>query len=118
MLFVPSGGCPSLWVCSLLQLSWWMLKLLLLLRLTAIAKADGGLLPTHQAAVGGGQARHGHTACPGSAPPFAKSHRNPARHTHRTYPARGSAHERLGRLGDRLGRLGLAASVVSSEVSL
>ena len=41
--------------------------------------------------------------------------------THRTYPAwlaRGSAHERLGRLGDRLGRLGLAASVVLSEVSL
>ena len=30
-----------------------MLKLLLLLRLTAIAKAGGGLLPTHQAAVGG-----------------------------------------------------------------
>ena len=43
-----------LFACSLLQLSWWhgfMLKLLL--RLTVIAKAGGGLLPTHQAGVGG-----------------------------------------------------------------
>ena len=43
--------------CSLLQLSWWnwsgfMLELLLL-PLTVIAKANGGLLPTHQAPVGG-----------------------------------------------------------------
>ena len=41
-----------------MQLSWWqlcsgfMLKLLLL-RLTVIAKAGGGLLPTYQAPVGG-----------------------------------------------------------------
>jgi len=71
--------------CSLLQLSWWnwsgfMLELLLL-PLTVIAKANGGLLPTHQAPVGGDvcplrvcseaedKRRRTATACLGSAPP-------------------------------------------------